>query len=174
MDVVDNSLSLSVSSSLSSSSDAEIDDDSLPGELQKFCDNDVNFPQVKDKIPFIIGIRLLLKDPPDLKQDPYGQILFKKKQKSFKPTIFTLKIEATRRDCVMRKTNLTSKYLIQRLSTVPLCVKDISYVTQKELQFRQTLQQVITAHEVAREPGLSRKAKILDNREQTKVNCCYV
>ena len=78
-------------SSCSSSDDEDDDEECLKGNVQLYYEDDINFPEVKEKIPYLVGLRLTLADPPDLNEEPYGNKLFNKKKKDFKPSVVSLK-----------------------------------------------------------------------------------
>ena len=145
------------SESSASSSDNDDDDEQLKGEVQLYYEDDTNFPKINEKIPYLIGLRLTLDDPPKLEQEPYGNNLFKKKKKDFKPSVESLKKEAIRRGCNLRSTNLTRQYLYKFIVAVPLHSIDVIYVKKVELQYRKTLQDRIDKHDKENPDALKKK-----------------
>ena len=153
------------STSSASSSDKDDDDELMKGKVQLYYEDDNNFPKVNEKIPYLIGLRLTLDDPPNLDEEPYGNNLFKKKKKDFKPSVESLKKEAIRRGCKVQRTNLARKYLHDLIVAVPLHPIDVLYVKKAELQYRKTLQDRIDKND-KENPDATKKQKYLstDNK----------
>ena len=114
---------------------------------------------------------MTLADPPDLDEEPYGNKLFKKKKKDFKPSVESLKKEAIRRNIKLRKTNLSRSYLEKLLDKVPLCPTDVLYVKKKEQEYRKTLQARIDRNG-QENPGTTEKQKYLSHDNKLRLVCC--
>ena len=63
-----------------------VDDDSVPGSLQVFYDDQGNWNGTGDRIPFVIGIKCSFDNSMELlANEPYSNKMFAKEKKTFKP-----------------------------------------------------------------------------------------
>ena len=60
------------------------------GELQIYYANNKNFFLITFKVPFLIGARLAMDDDFNLDDDPYGNNIYQKKKKMYKPAFTTI------------------------------------------------------------------------------------
>ena len=135
-----------------------VDDDSVPGSLQVFCDDQGNWNDTGDRIPFVIGIKCSFDNSMELlANEPYSNKMFAKEKKTFKPMTAHLRMEIARRlgsggdlenDEEAKKAGKPFKsknkeWLLSFLHDHPLSNKNRAWVERTELKFRNLLQNKI-------------------------------
>ena len=134
-----------VTSPRSSDAEDDDDDDSAAGQLQKFCENDMNVKPA-DKIPFVINLCFAYLDDFSTQVAPYNHQLFKNSKKNHKISNPLLKVEIKRRDFSAKVSNKKQNELLEMLKSNPLPAKDIDYLKRQESSYKAQCQQAIDGH----------------------------
>ena len=108
-----------VTSPRSSDAEDDDDDDSAAGQLQKFCENDMNVKPA-DKIPFVINLCFAYLDDFSTQAAPYNHQLFKNSKKNHKISNPLLKVEIKRRDFSAKVSNKKQNEVLLVKSTTLL------------------------------------------------------